>query len=257
MILHELVSSWQREPHPGIKLAIESLHLLNPASITCRRRLPPAVTNSSAPMAPTARACLLIPRTPPLLSLLARLPTRNPTTPHQIQYQFKQLRHASKKTSRATTKKKVIPPAPVVKRAPQLPPLSQELKYVPLVESLGNSGREKIILYTSNNRLFIVSCYGLATGMVAWSVYTWNTNITNRSPEIPRWATSSTYVSVTVMLLLAGVVSYYPTRCGFHPTVYHSILSRDFNDPRRRIESSKQFTRTPSLAPLAGPPRSQ
>lgn len=167
-------------------------------------------------MASTARTRLLIPRAPPLLPLLARLPTRNPTTPHhQIQYQFQQLRHASKKASRATTKKKVAPPPPVVKKPLQLPLLSQELKYVSLAESLGNSGRDKIILYTSKNRLFIGSCYGLVTGMVAWSVYTWNTNITNRRPDIPRWATSSTYVSVTVMMLLAGVVSYYPTRYGF------------------------------------------
>lgn len=186
-------------------------------------------------MASTTRARLILPQAPPLLPLLARLPTRSPIT---FRHQF---RHASKKASRATTKKKVSPPAPVIKTTPPLPLLSQGPKYISLAESLGNSGGEKIILYTSNNRLFIVGCYGLATGMVAWSVYTWDTNIAKRRPGIPRWVVGATYVSITVMMLLAGVVSYYPTRCGFPPQyITRCGASRDVDGPWwRRIELSK------------------
>lgn len=174
---------------------------------------------SICPSTMTSATCarlLILHRTPPLLPLLARLPTYNPTTlRHQFRHQFQQLRHASKKASRAATKK-IIPPAPAAKATPLPSPLlSQIPKYVSLAESLGNSGGQKIILYTSNDRLFIVGCYGLATAMIAWSVYTWDTNIAKRRPGVPSWVVSATYVSITVMTLLAGVVSYYPTRCGF------------------------------------------
>ncbi|KAH8155589.1 uncharacterized protein LAJ45_00599 [Morchella importuna] len=167
----------------------------------------------------------LLPRkAPQLLPLLQHLSSRQTATAGLLRPQlFPQqlVRNASKKASSSSAPKAAKKKTPdAVKKKPILaaaplkiaPPLAAAPKYFSLAEQLGNSGKKKILLYACNNRLFVVGCYGLAAGMIAWSVYTFKTNIANRRPGIPEWVVKTTYVSISIMMVLALGVAYYPTR---------------------------------------------
>ncbi|KAG0643917.1 hypothetical protein HOY80DRAFT_1019864 [Tuber brumale] len=91
-------------------------------------------------------------------------------------------------------------------------PLPQTGKYISLTESLGSSDRPAILLYAYHNPKFLLSCYGLSSAMLAWSYYTYNTNIANSRPGLPAWATKVSWGSVTVMTVMAVAVAFYPTR---------------------------------------------
>lgn len=155
-------------------------------------------------------------RTPQLLPFLHRLSPRQPTTSLLRSHPFRQQPIRSKSfivPIKAAAKKKipyarrkVIDTLTAPAAAPAMP------RYFSLAEQLGNSGKKKILLYACNNRLFVVGCYGLVTGMVAWSVYTFKTNIAEKRPGIPNWVVKTTYVSISIMMLLAVGVAYYPTR---------------------------------------------
>ncbi|CUS12238.1 unnamed protein product [Tuber aestivum] len=103
------------------------------------------------------------------------------------------------------------------KRAPEkiiktTSPLPQTGKYFSLAESLGNSDHPAILLYACHNRSFLRSCYGLSSAMLAWSYYTYRTNIANSGPGLPAWVIKVTWGSVTIMTVMAVAVAYYPTR---------------------------------------------
>ena len=103
------------------------------------------------------------------------------------------------------------------KRAPEknikiTSPLPQRGKHFSLIESLGNSDSPAITLYTCRNRRFLLSCYGLSSGMLAWSCYTYRTNIADQRPGLPAWVTKVSWGSITVMTGMAVAVAYYPTR---------------------------------------------
>ncbi|RPB04828.1 hypothetical protein L873DRAFT_1840296 [Choiromyces venosus 120613-1] len=108
-------------------------------------------------------------------------------------------------------------PKKLKKRAPEriiktTSPLPQTGKYFSLTETLGNSDRPAILLYAHHHRKFLLSCYGLASGMLAWSYYTYRTNIANARPGLPAWVTKASWGSITIMTVMAVAVGYYPTR---------------------------------------------
>lgn len=151
----------------------------------------------------------LLPRSFPPRSFLSRS-LLNPTTTQTRLL----IRHASKKASQKATPKKPHakhqkpPPPPLL----QKPPLTLPAKYFSLRESLGNSNRPDIILYACHNYRFLLSCYGLAGAMVAWSAYTYRTNLAIARAGVPDWVTKATWGSIALMSLMAVAVIYYPSR---------------------------------------------
>jgi len=173
---------------------------------------------------------------------------------------------ASKPSKLPGNAKRNTPTFPAGAKKPAVaPPKTTEPAYSSLEERLGMAGKPTL-LYAKRSTGFLLGCYGICAGSIAWIIYTYTINIANKPPGIPDWVSTASWVGIALMTAVVLVTGFYPTRIiqkiyatpippvGYRPASVSIVLHRRAILPL--LPNKKIVVNNPKMIILDSPLRS-